>query len=470
MKVSQVKSEDMRVVLTGMIVHDSVLATVHSKLGEEKYPFGVKWADTICRWCRDYHVKYQKAPRKHIRSLFSKYAAKQPDEETVDLMETFLSRLSKDHAAAAEEMNEKFVLDTASAYFERVLMQRQAELVQTALEARNLEEAKAHWADYRGVNFSSSAWSSPFDEESIKQTLRHYEKERGLVQWPGELDRFLSPFFEREGFISFAAPEKRGKSFWLMETVHLALRQRRRVLYYVLGDMSQDQAYRRYYSRLTRRPMRSGDVRTPTQLVIKENQPRVLFKNEHRDKATFQEIWRAMEKLKQSTATKEVPLKVRCEGADVVSASDIERDVEEFSKTGWVPDVVVVDYLDLLAPESSSGSLEFRHQLNQTWKIMRRISLKYHCLVVGATQAAASSYDAKVIRKKDFSEDKRKNAHVTGMIGINQTSEEKLLGVYRLNWIFLRDGEWTDTQVAWTAGSLAIGSPCIISSLGSKEG
>ena len=78
---------------------------------------------------------------------------------------------------------------------------------------------------------------------------------------------------------------------------------------------------------------------------------------------------------------------------------------------------------------------------------------------------AARGYDAWVLRKKDFSEDKRKNAHVTGLIGINQTSEEKQFGIYRLNWVALRDGKWSDSQVIWTAGNLAVANPCMVSTL-----
>jgi hypothetical protein len=84
---------------------------------------------------------------------------------------------------------------------------------------------------------------------------------------------------------------------------------------------------------------------------------------------------------------------------------------------------------------------------------------------VGATQAAARAYDQWLIRKGDFSEDKRKNAHVTGMIGINRTAAEKKKGIYRLNWVFLRDGVWTETQCVWTAGNLALGCPAMRSLL-----
>ena len=133
--------------------------------------------------------------------------------------------------------------------------------------------------------------------------------------------------------------------------------------------------------------------------------------------------------------------------------------------------MVVIDYADLLGVEEHTKRQDVRHQMNASWMTMRRIALTYHCLVVTATQTAATAYNSWIIRKKDFSEDKRKNAHVTGMIGINQSEKsddgqpsEKELGVYRLNWVVLRGGGWPESKVVWTAGNLAVACPCIISS------
>jgi hypothetical protein len=48
------------------------------------------------------------------------------------------------------------------------------------------------------------------------------------------------------------------------------------------------------------------------------------------------------------------------------------------------------------------------------------------------------------------------------MIGINQTDpEEKDLGVMRLNWIKLRDEDFSEKAVVWVAGCLSIANPII---------
>jgi hypothetical protein len=66
-----------------------------------------------------------------------------------------------------------------------------------------------------------------------------------------------------------------------------------------------------------------------------------------------------------------------------------------------------------------------------------------------------------LLTRTNFSEDKRKFAHVTGFFGLNATVEEKKLGITRLNWLVLREEDFIETQCCYTAGCLAIASPFI---------
>jgi len=465
MKVQDIRSDEERSVLTALIVHDQVLGKVYSKTGKDRNPFENKWANLIGGWCFQYYEKYHRAPKHHIQNLFAKYAEKSKDEDAVELVEKFLGRLSKDYTKLSDELNEKYVADLASNYFERIKLGRTAEEIQLAIEGKDLEAARNAYKEHKTVDFSNRRFINPFAKEEVKDTFRFYEEDRSLIEFPGALNEFLSPHFEREGFISFIAPEKRGKSYWLLEVIYQGLRNRRKVLVYVIGDMSADQWKRRLYSRVTRRPFRTQTLRVPKAMRIIDGEARLKFRNKLREKLTQAEVFRAEETLRQQMAFNEIPLRVQTCGASIVSASDIERDVQECAQEGWVPDMVVVDYVVLLAPEVGSKQMDYRHQVNESWKVLRRISLDGHLLMVTATQAAGTAYDGFLIRKKDFSEDKRKNAHVTGMLGINQTSDEKPDGIYRLNWLFLRDGNWADNETVWTAGNLSIGCPCMVSAM-----
>lgn len=466
MKIRKYQASEERTILTALITHDGVLGAVAGKLGKAAKPFASRWSNHIAQWCLSYYTKYQRAPGKHIKGLFLRFAQKSADNESVELIERYLSGLSKEYARA-REINEKFLIDLASNYFDKVRLERLAEEIEHGIEVSDVDKAREALAGYEHLDFSHKAWLDPFTNESIKQTFRRSDEKESLVQFPGALGEFLSPHFERSGFVSFCGPDKRGKSFWLQEVVWRALKQRRRVLYYVFGDMSEDEVNKRLYTRMLRRPWKGGKVRLPIKLTPNGKEVVVRYKEKEREPISPRSVAEAAAKLKQVCASKESRLRLRCDGGMLVSAGDIETDVKKAAESGWVPDVVVVDYADLLSPEPQTRTQDVRHQMNMSWLVLRRIGLEYGCLVVTATQTASTAYGSWLIRKRDFSEDKRKNAHVTGMIGINQTEGEggeKEKGIYRLNWVVLRNGGWTESQVCWTAGNLSIAIPCILSS------
>ena len=467
MKVKKYQSNEERSILTALIVNDGVLGRVHARLGNNgARPFQSKWSNVIAKWCLEYFHKYQKAPRKAIEALFNSYAQSAADKEAVELMDGFLSGLSGDYRVLAEDVNEDYLIDKASAYFDRVQLARMADAVQAALETNDVEEAKKTLASYESMNFASTSLQDFVTPDIVKEDFRSMEQEEKLVEFPGPLGKFLSPHFKRGDFVAFSGPSKRGKSYWLLEVVWRAMKQRRRVLYYVLGDMSAKEVRKRFYVRMTRLPLKKSTVLIPSaiQSVKRDERPEVQRGKEQREKITQRDVALATKKLLFQLGRSELPVKFKCEGASVISAGQIEQDVQQLSHQDWAPDVVVVDYADLLDVEGPTRNQEVRHQINATWNVLRRIALRNHCLVVVATQAAATAYNSWVIRKKDFSEDRRKNDIVSGMVGINQTDREKELGVYRLNWVNLRDGKWSERQVVWTAGCLDIACPCIVSS------
>lgn len=109
-------------------------------------------------------------------------------------------------------------------------------------------------------------------------------------------------------------------------------------------------------------------------------------------------------------------------------------------RDGWVADVVIIDYADILAPEDSRET-ETRHKINNTWSALRGLSTERSIAVITATQAGRASYSKMQQDMTDVSEDKRKLGHVTSMLGLNQTPEEKRAGLMRVNQLVVREDE-----------------------------
>jgi len=460
--VRDYSGKESRPVLIAMMIHSGVLGRIASITKGHENLFGGKWADLIAGWCLDYWRKYGKAPGKALLPIFQDWALQCKDNGAVELVESMLEGLGKE-ASRSEDLNEDFIVDLAARYFDGAQLNRIQGEMDEALRQKDIDQAREVLLSYKRIQLGSSG-EIQVDAESIARSLLNREKNQ-VVIWPKDLGKFLSPHFSRDRFISFVGPEKRGKSYWLQETVWQALRQRRRVRYYVVGDMSEDEVIQRLMVRSSRRPLDAKSIKIPRDLqIIKEGadrKPKVESEVYDSGEVTLKGRILDWEKI---AGKRGGLLSLQCRSAHSITAGEIENELRHLDPED-VPDVVVIDYADLLAPEPHTVKMDFRHQVNMTWALLRSISQKYHLLLVTATQAAATSYDRKLITKKDFSEDKRKNAHVTGMIGINQTAEEKVHGIYRLNWVFLRDGKWADFQVVWTAGNLAVGCPCFVSKL-----
>jgi len=465
MKVKKYQTDEERSILTGMIVNDRVLARIRSHLKNEKKPFRSKWSNTVAGWCMDYSAKYERAPRVAIQTLFQAYADSSQDEDSVQLIEKFLSSLSDDYKGLAKEMNEDHLIDVAAAFFNQVRMERLCQSVEADLLKRDVESAHQRVIGFTPINLATTSIVGVLTDKEVLADALAEDDSEVMIHYPGALGEFFGPHLCRDGFIAFLAPEKRGKSFWLIDVAWRAMQNKRRTLLYSVGDMSQRQMMRRLIVRAARRPLGSERVVRPMSIKLNRDgtaQVRRVAKH-FKGPISYGAARAAMKEVKAKTAHTDSLLKLKCTSNSTTRVLDIQSDIDELVRDGWVPDVVVIDYADILAAESGAAGVEFRHQTNETWKALRRLSQDNHCLVVTATQSDAASYDSEVLRRRNFSEDKRKLSHVTGMAGLNQTEEEKEKGIYRLNWILLREGVYYESQCVTVAGCLGLANPALVS-------
>jgi len=125
---------------------------------------------------------------------------------------------------------------------------------------------------------------------------------------------------------------------------------------------------------------------------------------------------------------------------------------------GFIPGVILIDYADLL---TTSKTKEFRHQQNQIWKDARGLSQERNALVIMPTQSDAQSYKQNTLSLSNFSEDKRKYGHVTGMYGLNQDTKgrEKKIGLMRINELVVRGGDFDINSGVTVLQRLNLGRP-----------
>jgi len=142
------------------------------------------------------------------------------------------------------------------------------------------------------------------------------------------------------------------------------------------------------------------------------------------------------------------------------NSEDINMELDDLEYTeGFVPDVILDDYLDIHAGEQG-GAID-RGGIDTIWKNAKNIAATRHCLYVTADQSTKKARDKKRLTQIDTSEDKRKDAHLDMRIGINQLEDEKKDMVMRLNVLFHRHMGFNTKREVLVLQQLGIGQPML---------
>lgn len=461
MKVKKVKGgKEERLILTAMIVDTLVLSRIAGNWSKKGGLFSSKWANLVGEWCVTFFNKYGKAPNSVIERLFDKWAKKSEDEETIKLVEQLLQTLSNQYAKKTKSIDTDIVLDMAEEYFNKVQLKFLAKQLSNKIEREELDDAeKLQIAHCRISLKRKPAVIIGENYETVKNAFAGKEV-KSIVEYNGALRKFYGDFLCKNGFIAFLAKDKGGKSMVLLDMACRAWMQGLQVAYFDTGDMTESQVIRRIGSRVSGKPYRKQKYRYPIKI---SRSPEELMANVRFDKRkatkrlSVKEAWSAIETAREKGNG---TLRLETFPAGTCSVRDIRAYLNTWkNESGFEPHLVVIDYADLLAPPP--GINDFRHQINASWEQMRAISQEMDNLVVTATQANAASYKSELMGRWNFSEDKRKLAHVTGMVGLNSNAQEQDRQITRYNWIVLREGEYSSTKCVHVAHCLAISHPTV---------
>ena len=129
------------------------------------------------------------------------------------------------------------------------------------------------------------------------------------------------------------------------------------------------------------------------------------------------EIYEKVEALPGQLVVKEYPTK----SSSVVT---LKNHLEKLCNRGFKPDVIIVDYADLLRP--SSALREKRHELETIYEQLRGLAQEHKCCVWTASQTNRSGLNAEVITMESISEAFNKCFVADFIFSISRTAEDKL--------------------------------------------
>jgi len=420
-------------------------------------------AGTVVGWCIKYWSQYEKAPCKDIQSIYESESQAgsltEPEEEYIGGLLLSLSSEWEQIAEDEDKTNWDYLLDQTVRWLNRKSLHQLSRDISARLNMDDVEGAETALSDYKSIQKGGTGWVDPFSTESVRTVLEMTE-ERPLFKLKGALGELFEDQLVRDSLIGIQAPEKRGKTYFMIELAMQAYRSRCRVALFEVGDMSERQMLRRLHSYICKVPLykKHMDVYVPGFIKLgRDSEKKYRVEGERVEYEPFDqaEIEKKVRQWERRGGGDRFKLSTSPNSS--INVAGICRLLDEWEeKHEWIPDVVVIDYADILAPED--GRKEFRHQQNETWKALRALSQNRHCCVITATQASASSYTKLRQGMGDFSEDKRKYAHVTAMYALDQTVKEKGEGLLRVGELVIREGWGMGDQVS-VLQCLSVGRP-----------
>ena len=413
-----------------------------------------------------------------------------------EFIEKILTRISDDFGRA-EQFNAAYLYDRTVKHFRSREIANLGEELQDLVERGEVDEADEAARSYRPQSWVTTRGLELGSEAGLVRMEQAFaEAAQPIVRYPGALGDLMNEHLVRDGFVAILAGEKKGKTWVLLDLAFRVLRQKANVAFFQAGDLTEGQMLRRIGIHLSRRSdserycqpywRAEGDCllnqydscHRPDRNCdhgiydgdVDEFDPKVSETYDNlRVRAESSPSYRPCDaigcKLRRPTVwlvhePERTPLsgamaarrareffernrrrfKLATYASGVLTCAEIDGCLDEWERQDdFVADVVIVDYADLM----SAKVQEFRHRQNEIWQGLRGISQRRHALLVTATQADAASYRQNRLNLSNFSEDKRKNAHVTAMWGLNQSPDgrEKRLGILRVNTLLAREGE-----------------------------
>ncbi len=109
----------------------------------------------------------------------------------------------------------------------------------------------------------------------------------------------------------------------------------------------------------------------------------------------------------------------------------IKNHIEKMKNQDFIPDLIIVDYADLLKPEGSSKE-EKRHQLESIYEDLRGISQEVGCPLWTASQTNRSGLNAEVITMESISEAFNKCFVADFIFSVSRTTDDKAVNGGRI--------------------------------------
>jgi len=276
-----------------------------------------------------------------------------------------------------------------------------------------------------------------------------------IIQYPGALGEFFGSDLHEAACLVIIGEPKCGKTRFLHDMAVRSIESGNSVAYFNVGRYQKEYTLLQITKRIVERPFKHAKVKIPVGFVFDDEHSSESFVV--KEEIEFCDDWRqAGQKKIEDFRSRYLNLGIKFQIVDIPESSSVLDEVVLFlTKCGPdVPGVVLIDS-------------HFEIDNLDTMKL-RCIANEFTCLLVITSNIFIEGKSPTLLSSVHV-KNKHKITHVTGMIAINRTIEERNNGVMRLNWIVRREDAFDERKPVYVAGCPEIACPCMYSAFYHKE-
>lgn len=368
--------------LAKLILMDRAYSDQIGEVLETEY-FETKYLKRFTNLIYQYKEKYEVHPSMNLMASLINTEMDKEDDLVIKQVRDFLIRIHSDPAVQGEE----YIKDTALDFCKKQKLKEAIVKSVRLLEKSSFDEISDLINEALKLGQSND-----FGYHYLKDFEKRFEiKVRNPMTtgWKTFDDLMSGGLGAGELGVAMAGTGA-GKSHILVHLGSQALKDKRTVVHYTL-ELSETVVARRYDSCIT--GVKLKDLNT-----FKEN---------------------ILEKVKEIEGTlivKEYPTRS-------ITTTAIKNHLSKLKLRGVEPDMIIVDYADLISPKKSYG--EKRHDLESIYEELRGIAQENKCPVWTVSQTNRTGYNAELVTMESISEAFSKCFVADFIFTLSRTTEDK---------------------------------------------
>jgi len=399
---------------------------------------------TILGWALDYWKKYGMAMQETVQTIYESARGKINETTSKDLSD-FLQSVSQQYAEGNTHIyNVQLEVDLIEDYMDKQNLTKLQKNIEKSMLTNNLVKAKQHVNNYNQIKQSPN-----MAIEGGTDFSRYYrEKNKEDV-----LFHMRAPFHELHGPIcrkhlsAIASASKMGKS-WVMTDVAVEALRNGLAVFICSLEMDVDAFLHRIDKALIKESQRGGHGKVPV-FKGQGDTTQVSHVDMNKDPHSPEELEAKWKAFQMFTPTAKIFVKewgqLQCSvEEDLMPQIDYIRESE-----GVAIDCIICDYADLLKPCAGDERADNRIKVGNNWKALKRVAQEKNLFLFTGSQINRSA--------GVLAESATKEQDSNSILKLDQTPEEKRLGIYRESVLFHRNIEYSPSREMITLANLGLG-------------